>query len=912
MQTERKLPLSFWLPVSVAAAFVMLWGLTSWHEFESRSAGQLQSSKIATSRDLALLQMNLQDAYQAGDDERASVALRRRTKLAGYEEVVVIDPAGRIRNSSQPEWEGRTATEVLALFDPTLLAAAQKDHLPKSILGPQKQRLISYHPFSRVSNNPLTPRESLGTIFALYRLPYNAKDLWLQALRPNTSTGLFLLLALAILIGLLIRYVAQPADQLVSYTQAIASGEMTTIPEVEGHGKFAQVGRALVQMSNKLSGQHLQQLQVEHDLRHREELLQEAQQIARIGHYNLDVESQKWTSSSELNRIFGIDEDYERTIQSWLNLIHPGDKDSLAKYLQCEVLEQLKPFDREYRVIDQRTGEMKWVHGEGRLKLNSAGVPTRMFGTIQDITTNRRLLQAQKMETVGQLTGGIAHDFNNILCIILGNVDLLKRELKGDPKMLARVQTIGKSAQRAADLTKQMIGFSRGQATTIHPTNINAVIEAMHNLILRTLTPKITVVMHLQEDLWVSAIDPADFEDALLNLIINARDAMAQNGQLSIETCNFREASAGPSTSETGEFVQLLVRDNGVGIAYDAQEHIFEPFFTTKDTGKGTGLGLANVYGFVQRSGGNIHCESNPGEGTTLTMRLPRCLDTVANPRNLEHAEDFVPRGTETLLVVDDETDLVEIAAQSLRSLGYRVITASDGAEALQALQRHSDIDLLFSDVVMPGDLNGYQLAAQAKAQFPNLRVLMASGHAEDAVNQSHQHTMHMELLRKPYSQRNLAFQVRAALDGPADLAVGVAVLDDDHQLLMQLVSHGMHLADTDDGRAKAGFILRELHAYSKSHFEREEVVMAACNYPELANHRQVHQMLLRQLERMLTDYEQGQLRTADVTGFLGSWWDDHVRILDRAMVPYFVGKDALIEQALERYFRSKSAENSA
>lgn len=1380
MKIKRSFPLSFWLPVYVAAALLALLCLTTFHEYRHLTQEQVDDSKNFTNHNLAMLQIDLLRDYQAGDSESARAEIVSSASLPGTEILIVVDNLGRIKDSVQPTWEGRLAKDVFSSFQPELFAAVQKDRLPISILDPQQQRIFAYHPIQHLSENTSAPQELLGVIFLTYQFPYSAKDLWLQALHPDISTELLFALTMVILIGLLHRFVVRPARQLVAITKAIAAGEMTSSPAFKGHGEFAQVGKAMYQMGEKLQGQQLQQLQVEHELRHREGLLREAQQIAQVGHYHLDFQSEKWTGSGELNQIFGIDDDYERTTQSWLDLVHPDEQEALAEYLQHEVLELVQPFDREYRIITRSTGETKWVHGFGRLKINSDRKATEMFGTIQDITTRkqndaalveanniinrspavaflwkyaagwpveyvtenvasifgynaadfleghlvyeslihqddldlvhaetenflsegkydsftqspyrivtkggehrwvldhthtrvnskgevthfeglitditeiqsqkilteflarraktlleipekseqledtellqyslqraeeftgssisflhfvnedeqtiqlaawskrtiekfcktlnenhypvrqagiwadalrqrrpiisndyanyqgknglpeghaelhrlislpvmengkvvmligignkaddyterdvetlqlfanqvwglaqrrhadlarnqalhemkervkelhvlhkvattiethrdirtvlqktvdfippgwqypaltcariryngedftskdfaesiwkqcatlkiqsqtvgvlevyyreerppadegpflseeralledlalaiglamentlnqearliaeRQLLQAQKMEAVGQLTGGIAHDFNNILCIILGNVDLLEMDLKGEGEMLSRVQAIGKSAQRAADLTKQMLGFSQRQATTIDPTNINTVIVAMRNLIVRTLTPKIAVVMDLQENLWASALDSADFEDALLNLILNARDAMPKNGELSIETSNFIETNNAESATEPGEFVQLLIRDNGEGISYDAQEHIFEPFFTTKATGEGAGLGLAMVYGFVQRSGGHIYCESEPNVGTTFTIRLPRCFDSVADPCVVLGEGDAAPRGTETILIVDDEADLVEIATQTLQSLGYCVITAAHGAEAMEQLRRHPNVDLLFSDVVMPGGINGYQLATQARAQFPHLRILIASGYTEDAVVQGQQHTLRMELLRKPYSQKKMAFEVRAALDGPEtsdelasgvhskprssqaafnqtwtpNMAIGVAILDDDHQLLMQLISHGMQLADTPNGLAKAGFILRELHAYSESHFEREEVVMAACNYPELVNHRHVHQMLLRKLEQMRVSQEQGQLRTTDFTDFLVSWWDDHVRILDRAMAPYCVGKGALIEQALERYFSAKSAENPA
>jgi len=376
--------------------------------------------------------------------------------------------------------------------------------------------------------------------------------------------------------------------------------------------------------------------------------------------------------------------------------------------------------------------------------------------------------RSQKMDAIGRLTGGIAHDFNNILAIILGNLELLKMHISDRDKSLERIDRISNAGQRAANLTKQLLSFSRNQTAPLTVTDINQMIGEMDNLVTRSLTPEIEVEYQFADNLWLAEIDPGDFKDALLNLSLNAYDAMAGNGHLTIETCNtilddaycLQNADARP-----GQYVQLSVTDNGEGISPELQDRIFEPFFTTKVPGKGTGLGLAMVYGFVKRSAGHIKVYSEPGIGTTFRLYLPRAQgEVLAVEQNSEHAT-ALPCGQETILAVDDEIMLLELTKESLEALGYRVLTAVDGKQALQRLDEEPNIDLLFSDVVMPGGINGYELAEQATAGRKTLKVLLTSGYTEKVMTRKGYARFNRHLLSKPYNRADLAERVRAILD---------------------------------------------------------------------------------------------------------------------------------------------------
>lgn len=382
----------------------------------------------------------------------------------------------------------------------------------------------------------------------------------------------------------------------------------------------------------------------------------------------------------------------------------------------------------------------------------------------------RQLLHAQKMESIGQLTGGIAHDFNNILGIVIGNLDLLQREVAGQGEAARLIDSTQKSAQRATDLTRQLLSFSLQQPARQVVTDINKVIVGMESLIARSVTPEVEVEHKLAANLWMTEIDPGDFEDALLNMVINARDAMPGGGKLILETrnCALDELHCRYNPGcHPGDYVQLAVSDSGEGMTLEQQESIFEPFYTTKPRGKGTGLGLAMVYGFIKRSGGFIKVHSGQNLGSTFRLYLPRAANAHSvQPHRSAAGQPQMPAAfrTGTILVVDDEKELLALTRTFLEQLGHRVMTAGDAREALACLAANPTIDLLISDVVMPGGMNGYELAEQATRDRPELKVLLASGYIDKSVVKPGQAPYSATLLSKPYTLAELEQRVRAKL----------------------------------------------------------------------------------------------------------------------------------------------------
>ena len=376
------------------------------------------------------------------------------------------------------------------------------------------------------------------------------------------------------------------------------------------------------------------------------------------------------------------------------------------------------------------------------------------------------LRQSQKMEAVGQLTGGIAHDFNNLLTGISGSLELLQtRVAQGRIKDVDRyVNAAQGAAKRAAALTHRLLAFSRRQTLDPKPTDVNRLVAGMEELVRRTMGPEVSVEPIAGGGLWTTLVDPSQLENALLNLCINARDAMPGGGKLVIETGNrwLDERAARERELPPGQYVTLCVSDNGTGMPPDIIARAFDPFFTTKPIGMGTGLGLSMVYGFVRQSGGQVRIYSEVGDGTMLCLYLPRHFGEAAELEVLTKLSE-APRAkhNETVLVVDDEPTVRMLVAEILEDLGYTAIEAADGAAGLKVLQSDARIDLLVTDVGLPGGMNGRQVADAARAVRPSLRVLFITGYAENAVL-SHGHLEPgMHVLTKPFAMDVLAARIR-------------------------------------------------------------------------------------------------------------------------------------------------------
>jgi PAS domain S-box-containing protein len=442
----------------------------------------------------------------------------------------------------------------------------------------------------------------------------------------------------------------------------------------------------------------------------------------------------------------------------WSSRIHPSDRARVLAQVEAIAETGSASIEYRWRCAD---GAEKVFLDQAVLVRDEAGEPKEILGTCLDVTYRRQLEQqlahSQKMEAIGQLTGGIAHDFNNMLSVIIWNLDVVTRALKGSGKLYDRSQMALNGALNCAELIRQLLAFARHQPRQPKVIDVSELVPRMAKMLAPVLGERIKVGVSLQEGIWPVFADPAQIESILLNLAINSRDAMPDGGTLIVECANIRHDSV-DLEPEPGEYVTLAVTDTGAGMPQEVIDRAFEPFFTTKESGKGSGLGLSMVYGFAKQSGGHVTIESKVGIGTTVRIYLPRAeaMAAAAAASDWDNEPDIVETGR-TILVVEDDADVRGVTVARLQDIGHKVLEADGANAALEILRNPGDIDLLFTDVVMPGGMSGLDLAQRACELRPGLKVIYASGYASSF---HASRNVPGELLQKPYSDQDL----RAAL----------------------------------------------------------------------------------------------------------------------------------------------------
>jgi PAS domain S-box-containing protein len=496
-----------------------------------------------------------------------------------------------------------------------------------------------------------------------------------------------------------------------------------------------------------------------------EESLQLTLDAAEMGIWEFDLLSGQMRCSARHNRIFGEE---------------PGlvsfDLATLASHFLPEAQRKVyEAFERaqatgevefEHRITRADDGALRWVNVKGRTFYDGQR-PVRITGVTADITQRRevdeQLRQAQKMEAVGQLTGGIAHDFNNLLMIIGGSLDMLGRRMGDEPKARKLFEAARQAVGRGAKLNQQLLAFSRRQDLHIEVVQINDLIPTFEHLLDRAVGETVTMEFVRDPALWRCRTDPHQLETAVLNLAINARDAMPQGGKVIIKTANRRvdEQFGSKWEGTAGEYAVISVEDTGTGMSPEVLSHVFEPFFTTKDVGKGTGLGLSQVYGFAKQSGGFVAAKSSPGKGTTVEVYLRRSTESPAKAHKT--AETDLETGTGIVLVVEDDAAVRATTSGMLEDLGYSVLSAETGGAALKIVQENTRLDLVFSDVVMPDGMSGVDLAREIGSLRPHLPVLLTSGYTAQRVLPETP-TGEMALLKKPFSQVELSIAIRKVM----------------------------------------------------------------------------------------------------------------------------------------------------
>jgi len=545
-------------------------------------------------------------------------------------------------------------------------------------------------------------------------------------------------------------------------------------------------------------------------LKEREDLLALAQEAGRLGIFEWEVASGMVRLSPIFLSLYGITE-FDGRYETWHACIFREDQVRVADLTENAFATQARELNAEFRITRPNDGALKWIEARGIIFYDAYRHPVRVVGVNVDVTDRKRaimrlraftetleesirertreleaeyaahqkaeesLRQAHKMEAVGQLTGGVAHDFNNLLTVVLGGLEMIGRQIPHLPESPATARIIRardmalQGVQRAVTLTTRLLAFSRQQPLVPTAIDANRLVAGICELLRRTLGESISLETVLTGGLWPTFADANQLENAILNLALNARDAMPIGGKMTIETANcyldeaYVRGLAEPVAR--GQYVMIAVADTGMGMDQATLEKAFEPFFTTKEVGKGTGLGLSQVYGFVRQSAGHVKIYSEIDEGTTVKIYLPRHVGAAERTGADDFPDTARAIGRETILVAEDDDALRTYTTDILRELGYRVLEAANGAEALEILERDDEVDLLFSDVVMPGGINGRELAEQAIRKRPALRVLFTTGYTRNAIVHHGRLDPGIHLISKPFSFQELAAKVRARLD---------------------------------------------------------------------------------------------------------------------------------------------------
>ncbi|WP_347556574.1 ATP-binding protein [Robbsia sp. KACC 23696] len=525
---------------------------------------------------------------------------------------------------------------------------------------------------------------------------------------------------------------------------------------------------------------------------------------AIIGTWFWDLPNDRFSVDEAFAHAFGLDPALGRTGLSQAQItarVHPDDIDGLEKAIE-KAIRQGGPYAHQYRVKRRDDEQYHWIEANGRVDHGPDGTPLRFPGVLLDVGERRaveeerdraaaslralnetleqrvaertaelmhaeeQLRQSQKMEAVGHLTGGLAHDFNNLLAGISGSLQMLQIRLSQ-----GRVADVDKyvvaaqgAVRRAAALTHRLLAFSRRQTLDPRPTDVNALVNGMTDLIQRTVGPGIAIEAVGATALWPALVDAGQLENALLNLCINARDAMPNGGRITIETANkwLDRNAAQTHDMPEGQYLSLCVTDTGTGMTPDVMAKAFDPFFTTKPIGQGTGLGLSMIYGFAKQSGGQVRIYSEVGQGTTVCIYLPRLYGDVVEDAVVSTDEPIEgAEAGETVLIVDDEPSIRMLITDVLDDLGYTVIEAADSASGLKLLQSNVRIDLLVSDVGLPGGMNGRQMADAGRQTRPDLQVLFITGYAENSVIGNGHLEPGMQVMTKPFTVEALAARIR-------------------------------------------------------------------------------------------------------------------------------------------------------
>lgn len=599
-----------------------------------------------------------------------------------------------------------------------------------------------------------------------------------QIIQSHINRILFVFMLSALVFGVLCviafsiiyQRIAIPTRSLINTIKRISENDDNARAQVIGKDEMAELSIAFNALLDQKDRANQQIIQQQSELTKQANLLEIAGRVTRFGGWSVDMSTHQVKWSNMVAKIHGKPNGFSPSIEEGLSFYIPEHRPRI-KELFNTCFEQGTPYDVELQIINS-AGEKIWIRSSGEAVRNKDGEIIGVQGAFQDISERmeleNRLRQSQRLEAVGQLTGGVAHDFNNLLTVVIGNSQILAESLDDSNKLKPLAEMVLQAGYRGAELTRSLLAFARKQPLDPKPVEVKELITLLWPLLERAVGAEISIQLIADDHLQRVMVDAGQFENALLNLALNAKDAMPRGGQIVIEAQNTHlpEKYAQNHEIDSGDYVVIAISDSGCGIEPDKIDKVFEPFFTTKPKDKGTGLGLAMVYGFIKQSNGHVNIYSEPEQGTTVRLYLPVVTGDMLTASNEVSKVADIQMGHEHILVVEDDALVREYVVSQLTVLGYDVVSAGDGKQAMQILESDQAIDLLLTDVILPDGLNGRKIAENALKLRPMLRILYTSGYTENSIVHHGRLDPGVLLLSKPYNREELANKVRMALEG--------------------------------------------------------------------------------------------------------------------------------------------------
>lgn len=762
-----RIPLSIKISLGVIFVVIIQTGLVIYNAYVYLVEEEIEETKSEIHFNISRLQQTVEFLVQINEFEQIQAELSSIGSSRNLINAFIVDENNKIIASSKLSQVGYEARHIVNFEDDNDLQNVfidSRTNLNSKIwLSRNKTELVSSYPIVLGLNKGMGGLENrIGIIYS------NVDLTWVDAkvkgaLRSKILPMILILGVMSVLFTFFLnRFITTRIANIQEAATLFPMSGYESRALVSGKDELGDLAESFNEMAEIVARQNMELVKKEEKL----SLVLNSMDEGVITIYE-DGLIQSFNKSAE--KLFGYNE--TEVIGKNVNIIMPEPyrsqhNDILKKYIETGeahiigVGRDVPAMHRDGRTFMARLSVSEFpVSIEGR----------RLFiGTCRDITQlqeqEEKLRHSQKMDALGKLTGGIAHDYNNMLGVIIGYAELMIDKLTDNPKLLKYANEIHYAGTRGAKLTKKLLSFSRKKSAESSVVNINSLMADNKNMLEKTLTARIQLVFTLEHDLWPVFMDANDFEDAVLNMCINAMHAIQDGGQLILSTHNIhinpREAGALKLLTGGGDYVHLSICDTGTGIDDECLSQIFDPFFSTKEE-KGNGLGLSQVYGFVIRSNGAIKVDTVLNEGTCFNLYFPRHMDEVRENKN-HSVYSLTQGGEESILIVDDEQSLRELLEEILQTHGYNVISVENGEKALQALKKHQ-VDLIISDVIMPG-MDGYQLSKIVREEYPEIRIQLVSGYSDDRHIRSDEYNLHSSLLTKPFDRQQLLFRVSELL----------------------------------------------------------------------------------------------------------------------------------------------------